>query len=99
MTDRVCAMQESNDPAEAKQVLERVYEGLKRTGGVKLPREFVLMDRSAIGLGSAFLRLGARLNWHQMFQELIEGFDVNVLAERQKEALAKAKVPPAISSR
>ncbi|GBQ91945.1 ABC1 kinase family protein [Gluconobacter albidus] len=98
MTDRVCSMQESNDPAEARQVLEKVYDGLKRTGGVKLPREFVLMDRSAIGLGSAFLRLEARLNWHNMFEELIEGFDVNVLAARQKEALAKAKVPPALSS-
>ncbi|EHH69254.1 ABC1 kinase family protein [Gluconobacter morbifer] len=98
MTDRVCAMQESNDPAEARQVLERVYEGLKRTGGVQLPREFVLMDRSAIGLGSAFLRLGARLNWHQMFQELIEGFNVEDLAARQRAALDKAKVPPALSS-
>ncbi|QQX90622.1 AarF/ABC1/UbiB kinase family protein [Gluconobacter sphaericus] len=98
MTDRVCSMQESNDPAEARQVLEKVYDGLKRTGGVKLPREFVLMDRSAIGLGSAFLRLEARLNWHKMFEELIEGFDVNVLAARQKEALVKAKVPPALSS-
>ncbi|MBF0887589.1 AarF/ABC1/UbiB kinase family protein [Gluconobacter sp. LMG 1744] len=98
MTDRVCSMQESNDPAEARQVLEKVYDGLKRTGGVKLPREFVLMDRSAIGLGSAFLRLEARLNWHNMFEELIEGFDVNVLAARQKEALEKAKVPPALSS-
>ncbi|MQR98432.1 ABC1 kinase family protein [Gluconobacter aidae] len=98
MTDRVCSMQESNDPAEARQVLEKVYDGLKRTGGVKLPREFVLMDRSAIGLGSAFLRLEARLNWHRMFEELIEGFDVDVLAQRQQEALAKAKVPPALSS-
>ncbi|MBS1058659.1 AarF/ABC1/UbiB kinase family protein [Gluconobacter sp. Dm-44] len=98
MTDRVCSMQESNDPAEARQVLEKVYDGLKRTGGVKLPREFVLMDRSAIGLGSAFLRLEARLNWHNMFEELIEGFDVNVLAARQKEALEKARVPPALSS-
>ncbi|GBR52054.1 ABC transporter ATP-binding protein [Neokomagataea thailandica NBRC 106555] len=93
MTDRVCSMQESNDPAEAKEVLGRVYDGLKRTGGVKLPREFVLLDRSAIGLGSAFLKLGARLNWHEMFQELIEGFNVDDLAARQSEALKKAKVP------
>lgn len=97
MTDRVCTMQESNDPAEAREVLERVYEGLKRTGGVTLPREFVMMDRSAIGLGSAFLRLGARLNWHELFQELIEDFSVDALAERQKEALDRAGVTPARS--
>ncbi|MBR0559956.1 ABC1 kinase family protein [Neokomagataea anthophila] len=93
MTDRVCSMQESNDPAEAKAVLGRVYEGLKRTGGVKLPREFVLLDRSAIGLGSAFLKLGARLNWHEMFQELIEGFSVEALEARQRDALLRAEVP------
>lgn len=97
MTDRVCTMQESNDPAEAREVLERVYEGLKRTGGVTLPREFVMMDRSAIGLGSAFLRLGARLNWHELFQELIEDFSVDALAERQKHALDHAGVIPARS--
>ncbi|MBS1093486.1 ABC1 kinase family protein [Gluconobacter wancherniae] len=98
MTDRECTMQESNDPAEAREVLDRVYTGLKRTGGIKLPREFVLMDRSAIGLGSAFLRLGARLNWHRMFEELIDGFDVDVLAQRQKDALTRAKVPPPLST-
>ena len=27
------------------------------------PREFVLMDRGAVGLGSVFLRLHAELNW------------------------------------
>ncbi|MXV44124.1 AarF/ABC1/UbiB kinase family protein [Saccharibacter sp. 17.LH.SD] len=97
MTDRVWTMQESNNPEEAREVLERVYEGLKRTGGVTLPREFVMMDRSAIGLGSAFLRLGARLNWHEMFQELITDFNVDELAARQREALRHAKVTPARS--
>lgn len=94
MTDRVCSVQESNNPAEARVMLEKVYEGLKRTGGVTLPREFVLLDRSAIGLGSAFLRLGAELNWHRMFMELIEGFSTDVLASRQREALTQAGVKP-----
>ncbi|QDH17555.1 ABC1 kinase family protein [Swingsia samuiensis] len=99
MTDNVWSMDESNSQIEARQVLERVYEGLKRTGGIKIPREFILMDRSAIGLGSAFLRLGARLNWHELFQELIEGFNVDVLAARQQEALRKAQVPVPLSSK
>jgi hypothetical protein len=66
---------------------------LQRTGGVQVPREFVLMDRSAIGLGSVFLRLGARLNWHRMFYELIDGFDEDALAARQADVLARAGVP------
>ncbi|QHI95362.1 AarF/ABC1/UbiB kinase family protein [Aristophania vespae] len=98
MTDQECSMQESNDPAEARATLEKVYDGLKRTGGVTLPREFVMMDRSAIGLGSAFLRLGARLNWHKMFMELIEGFSVDALASRQREVLERAGVKPTRSN-
>ena len=48
-----------------------MHAGLKRTGGVKPPREFVLMDRSAIGLGGVFLRLKAELNWSRLFHGLI----------------------------
>jgi hypothetical protein len=72
-----------------------VHAGLKRTGGVKPPREFVLMDRSAIGLGGVFLRLKAELNWSRLFHDLIADFDEKALAERQAAALAQAQVPPA----
>ncbi len=94
MQDRVREIQETNDPQYGRAVLEKVHAGLKRTGGVKPPREFVLMDRSAVGLGSIFLRLGAKLNWHRMFHELIDDFDVARLAERQQAALAETRVPP-----
>ncbi|WP_367159524.1 AarF/ABC1/UbiB kinase family protein [Kozakia baliensis] len=94
MEDRERSIQESNDPNFGRDIAERVYEGLKRTGGVRPSREFVLVDRSAIGLGSVFLRLGAKLNWHRLFQELIDDFDEHALAERQKAALAAARVPP-----
>ena len=72
-----------------------MHAGLKRTGGVKPPREFVLMDRSAIGLGGVFVRLKAELNWCRLVRGLIDDFDEQVLAERQAEALARAGVPPA----
>ncbi len=94
MKDEVCNVEETNNPQEARKVLEKVYEGLKRTGGVTLPREFVMLDRSAIGLGSAFLRLGACVNWHELFHELTDDFSVELLAARQKEALQKARVKP-----
>jgi hypothetical protein len=76
-----------------RRVAEQVHAGLKRTGGVRVPREFPLMDRAAIGLGSVFVRLGARQNWHNLFHELIEGFDEARLAERQAAALVEARVP------
>ena len=93
--DRVRPIQETDDPQFGRAVAEQVHAGLKRTGGVKPPREFVLMDRSAIGLGGVFLRLKARINWSRMFHELIEDFDAGVLADRQAAALAAAGVPKA----
>lgn len=93
LDDRVRRINETDDPRFGQKVAARVHEGLKRTGGVRPPREFVLMDRSAVGLGSVFHRLGAELNWSQLFRELIEGFDEDELAARQAAALAAAGVP------
>src|SRR5581483_6543112 len=91
--DRVRRIQESDDPMFGREVAERVHAGLRRTGGVKPPREFVLMDRSAIGLGGVFVRLKAELNWSKMFRGLIDDFDEERLAARQAAALAQAGVP------
>ena len=93
LQDRVRRIQENDDPQYGRRVAEEVHAGLKRIGGVKPPREFVLMDRAAIGLGSVFLRLGAELNWHRLFHALIDGFDEEAMAARQSAALAEAGVP------
>ena len=93
--DRPRRIQETNDPQYGREVAEKVHAGLKRTGGVRPPREFVLMDRSAIGLGGVFVRLGAELNWHRLFQNLVADFSEEKLSERQGKALAEAGVPPA----
>jgi predicted unusual protein kinase regulating ubiquinone biosynthesis (AarF/ABC1/UbiB family) len=94
LDDRVRPIQESDDPQYGRRIAEEVHAGLKRTGGVRIPREFPLMDRAAIGLGAVFLRLNAKLNWHQLFQELVADFDVTKVAERQQAAIAEAGVPP-----
>ncbi len=77
-----------------REVAEKVHARLRALGGVKPPREFVLMDRAAIGLGGVFLHLKAEINWHRMFQELIQGFDGPALHARQAKALKAAGVPP-----
>jgi predicted unusual protein kinase regulating ubiquinone biosynthesis (AarF/ABC1/UbiB family) len=91
--DRVRRIQESDDPQFGREVAQRVHAGLQRTGGVMSPREFVLMDRSALGLGGVFLRLRAELNWSKLFHELTDGFNEAELAARQAAALAEAGVP------
>lgn len=94
LDDRVRRIQENGDPTYGRSVAEKVHAGLKRTGGVRPPREFVLMDRSAVGLGSVFLRLRAEQNWCRLFHELIDDFGVEAVAERQAKTLAEAGVPP-----
>jgi len=70
-----------------------VHKALKERGPVKVPREFVFMDRAAIGLGGVFLHLRARLNWHDMFNETIRGFVLDDVDARQRAQFAAAGVP------
>jgi predicted unusual protein kinase regulating ubiquinone biosynthesis (AarF/ABC1/UbiB family) len=88
MEDRARLIQETSAGREGREVAGRVHRRLKEVGGVTPPREFVFMDRAAIGLGSVFLHLDAEINWHQMFLSLIGDFDLATLEERQGKALA-----------
>jgi hypothetical protein len=58
-----------------------------------VPREFVFLERATIGIGSAFLRLQARLNFHRMYEDAIAGFDEDALARRQAGALEAVGLP------
>ncbi len=93
LEDKKRKIQETDGTMYGAKVAAQVHRELDRLGGVKPPREFVLMDRAAIGLGSVFTHLAAEVNWHRLFNDLIEDFDVEKLAQTQKAALKKAKVP------
>ena len=84
----------AEQPVYGRDVAEKVHKQLREFGGVTPPREFVFMDRAAIGLGGVFLRLQAEINWHRLFKDLIADFDEKVLAKRQKAALKKAGLAP-----
>jgi len=68
----------------------RVHQGLKKQGRVRVPREFVFMDRAAIGLGGVFLHLDARLNFYRLFNEAIEKFSAAEVGRKQAAALKNA---------
>lgn len=91
LEDRVRSVADGVSAAEygRKQAFE-VRKRLKEKGPVRIPREFVFLDRAAIGLGAAYLRLGAELNYHRLFEESLEGFSEQGVAARQAEALSKA---------
>mgnify|MGYP005839051475 CR=1 FL=1 len=90
MEDRPRLIQDSNSGAAGREVAGRVAQRLREVGGVQPPREFVFMDRAAIGLGSVFMHLHAEINWHRLFRELIEGFDVAKVEAKQRAALSAA---------
>ena len=95
LDDRTRMIQERRQPgADGRSLVDDVHRDIRRLGGIAPPRAFVFMDRAAVGLGSVFLHLKAKVNWHRLFHELIDDFDEHVLSERQAAALARAGVPP-----
>ncbi len=77
------------DGIYGKDTADKVHKKLKSLGTIQIPREFVFMDRAALGLGSLFLHLKAEINWHRSFNELIDGFDIEKLRKSQNDALNK----------
>ncbi len=96
LDDRERVIAEGVSPGQyGREQAFRVHKGLKEKGPVTIPREFVFMDRAAIGLGGAFLHLDARLNFCRMFMDALgDGFDVDEMAARQREALVRAGLKP-----
>ena len=90
LKDKKQKIQEEKSGLYGAKVASKVHAELRRLGGVTPPREFVFMDRAAIGLGSVFMHLKAEINWHRLFHGLIDDFDESRLARRQKQALKKA---------
>jgi predicted unusual protein kinase regulating ubiquinone biosynthesis (AarF/ABC1/UbiB family) len=91
LDDRVRSIADGGKPGEyGRKEAFRVHQALKQKGPVTVPREFVFMDRAAIGLGAVFLHLAAELNFYRLFNEAIERFSLEAVASRQAEALARA---------
>ena len=95
LADRVRTIADGVEPSKyGRREAFTVHRALKEKGPVKIPREFVFMDRAAIGLGGVFLHLDAQLNFHQLFEAALEGFDPQVVAARQGEALRAVGLQP-----
>jgi hypothetical protein len=77
LDNRVRTIADGVKPSEyGRREAFRVHQALKARGPVTVPREFVFMDRAAIGLGAVFLHLAAELNFYRLFNEAIEAFAV-----------------------
>jgi predicted unusual protein kinase regulating ubiquinone biosynthesis (AarF/ABC1/UbiB family) len=94
LDDRVRTIADGVKPGDyGRREIGAVMKALRAEGGeLTVPREFVFMDRAAIGLGAAFLRLRAEMNFHRLYESAIEDFTVEGVAARQAEALAAAGI-------
>ncbi len=90
LEDKPQRLMESASGVYGAKAAQQTQLALRRPGGVPPPPRLVLMDRAAIGLGSVFMHLKAEINWYRLFNELIDGFDVDKLAQRQAQALKAA---------
>lgn len=94
LDDRARTIAEDVKPGEyGRREAFTVHKILKEKGPVTVPREFVFMDRAAIGLGGVFLHLAAKQNWYRLFNETIADFDPPVIAARQRVLFEAAGVP------
>ena len=87
MKDKVQKIQESDSGIYGAKVASQVHSELKKLGGIKPPKEFVFMDRAAVGLGSVFMHLKAEVNWYKIFHNLIRNFEEKELNKKQQKAL------------
>ena len=90
MKDEPRLIHQTNNGQYGREVAQKVHQKLREVGGVTPPREFVFMDRAAVGLGSVFMHLKANINWYRLFVDLIGDFDEDALAKRQNAAMAAA---------
>ena len=90
LEDKVRLINPSESGQYGRETAEKVHEELKKIGGVKPPREFVLMDRAAVGLGSVFMHLKAEVNWYRIFHDLVGDFSEATLSKKQRQALKKS---------
>ncbi len=90
LDDRERTVADGVKPSEyGRREIGAVMRALRAQGAdLAIPREFPLMERATIGLGAAFLRLHSELNFHRLYEETIEDFSLEAVAERQRAALA-----------
>ncbi len=72
LDDQVRPIQKNFSGADGWQTASYVHAQLNKLGGIRPPREFVFMDRAAVGLGGVFMRLKVEKNWHRLFEEIID---------------------------
>jgi predicted unusual protein kinase regulating ubiquinone biosynthesis (AarF/ABC1/UbiB family) len=92
LEDKIRPIGEVTNGVYGRETAEKVHKRLRELGSITVPKEFVFMDRAALGLGSVFLHLKAEINWYQTFNSLIEGFDLQKLGAKQQQIITQFNI-------
>ena len=84
LEDKKRFIQGENKKGYGFDIAGNVYKELKQIGGVEPPKEFVFMDRAAIGMGSLFMKLNVKINWHNLFRNLTKEFNEKLVLKNRK---------------
>lgn len=96
LEDRAVAIAADESPviagrARFAEIHRRLQEIVRQSGRpIEIPREFVLLDRAAVGLGGVFVRLGAELNFYRLFHQILGDFSPQGVDSAQRRALAES---------
>lgn len=71
LEDRVRPISDIDTGPQGRELIKEIFKRLKAHGRIELPREFILMDRVTVGMGAAFMKLQAQVNWHRLFEEIL----------------------------
>ncbi|MCF3933821.1 AarF/UbiB family protein [Acuticoccus sp. M5D2P5] len=94
LDDRVRTLADGTKPGEyGRKEAFKVHQALREKGPVRVPREFVFMDRAAVGLGAVLLHLQAELNFFEIFQAELAAYPPAEVGTRQAAALDAVGLP------
>ncbi|MES2608478.1 MAG: AarF/ABC1/UbiB kinase family protein [Pseudomonadota bacterium] len=71
LDDQVRPIQAEFSGTKGWETATTVHQKLHALGGIRVPPEFVFMDRASVGVGAVLMRLHAEQNWHQLFESII----------------------------
>ncbi|MES2252640.1 MAG: AarF/ABC1/UbiB kinase family protein [Pseudomonadota bacterium] len=71
LDDRTRPIQAEFSGSKGWETATAVHQKLHSLGGIRIPPEFVFMDRASVGVGAVLMRLRAEQNWHQLFESII----------------------------
>lgn len=92
LDDKVRPIGAADGGIYGKETAEKVHKQLRELGTITIPKEFVFMDRAALGLGSVFIHLKAEINWYQVFNSMVDGFDVEILRKKQDKITSQFQI-------